>query len=48
MRSQNTNATLFSNEGGKEMKEAIEQVVGSVVFLVGLWLLIALVWVGTP
>jgi len=30
------------------MKEAIEQVVGSVVFLFGLWALIALVWLGTP
>jgi hypothetical protein len=30
------------------MREAIEQVVGSLVFLVGLWALIALVWMGTP
>jgi len=30
------------------MREAIEQVIGSLVFLVGLWALIALVWVGTP
>jgi len=30
------------------MREAIEQVVGGLVFMFGLWVLIALVWVGTP
>jgi hypothetical protein len=30
------------------MRKAIEQVIGSFVFLVGLWALIALVWMGTP
>lgn len=32
----------------QEMKENIWQVVGSIVFLAGMWILIALVWLATP
>lgn len=32
----------------EEFKENIWQVVGSVAFLVGLWALMALVWLATP